>query len=149
MRTEEVASISLLIDEMPSILRDSYPVKDDTLRARINKKCKSMDKEGYLAMTTEPAAQGFRYIFTRVQGAGLIPNWFTDLVKPAKMVKEGKVTCKNCGYRENCMMRHVFTTHKREGTLTKEVKKDLNSMCKAVRGSMRQIEDDMKRRSRR
>ena len=149
MKTEGVASISNMIDDMPSVLRDTYPIKDSTLRARINKKCKSMDKEGYLAMTTEPAGQGFRYIFTRVQGAELIPSWFTDIVKPLEVEKEGKVTCKNCGYRENCMMRHVFTTHKREGTLTKEVKKDLNSMCKDVKGSMRQIEDDIKRRRRR
>jgi len=132
--------------EMPKVLREYFPVKDTTLRSKITKKCKEMDAEGYLATTTEPADQGFRYIFTRVQGENLIPQWFTDMVKLAMEEKEGKVTCKNCGYREDCILRLAYTRDKKEGTLTKEVKDNLNEMCKAVRGTLSQIGYDMRRK---
>jgi len=102
-----------------------------------------MNDEGWLNTTTEPADRGFRYVFTRLQGGRLIPQWFMNLIKPG-LLEGGKVTCKNCGWKDDCVLRLSFTMHKRQGTLTEEVKRELQLMCSNTKGTKKEIRRTIK-----
>ena len=128
---------------LPVEVRGWWTIKDSTLRTHISKKCKLMERQGYLIASQEPAEQGFRWVYTRVEGHGsLTPDWFDEKVLSHLKKKKQKINCKTCAYRDHCYIREAYTKHKKMHTLTPEVKKELLTMCKAVKGSV----DDLKRR---
>lgn len=104
-----------------------------------------MEQEGYLIRTFEKTADGHdRQLFARVEGnTGLIPTWFEEKVMIHVQKKKHKINCKNCAYRDHCYIREAYSNHKKNHTLTPENKKELTSMCKALKGS---VEDLRKRR---
>lgn len=142
---EYPVSVSNLLYGLPVEVRGWWTIKDSTLRTHINKKAQSMEQQSYLIRTFEKTSDGHdRQLFARVEGhENLIPMWFEEKVMIHVQKKKQKINCKNCAYREHCYIREAYSKQKKTHTLTEDSKKELLSMCKALKGS---VEDLRKRR---
>lgn len=129
---------------LPVEVRGWWTIKDATLRTHINKKAQNMEQQGILIRTFEKTNEGHdRQLFAIVQGTRIgIPEWFKEKVLSHITKKKHKINCKTCAYREHCYIREAYSKQKKTHTLTEESKKELLSMCKALKGSV----EDLRRR---
>jgi len=146
-KSDAPISISNLIYDLPLEVRGWWKIKDSTFRQHMTKKAKQMEAEGYLVSTMEPATQGFRYLYSRIEGHQiLIPDWFKENILVHMKKGKVKISCQNCVYREDCAIRKAYTLHKRDLTLTPQIKNELIQMCKAIKKTEEQLEREMRQK---